>query len=92
MLINAYDNCILYLDSFMDELITYVDSLNRSAVVLYISDHGESFWEGEKKLTLHGSYEISEYEFHVPMLVWYSDEYAANYPSKVENLKKNKTK
>lgn len=91
MLINAYDNCILYLDYFMDELITYVDSLNRSAVVLYISDHGESFWEGEKKLTLHGSYEISEYEFHVPMLVWYSDEYAANYPSKVENLKKNKS-
>jgi glucan phosphoethanolaminetransferase (alkaline phosphatase superfamily) len=91
-LINAYDNCILYLDYFMDELISYVDSLNRSAVVLYMSDHGESFWEDERNLSLHGSYEISEYEFHVPMLVWYSDEYANKYPEKVENLQKNKTK
>ena len=90
--INAYDNTILYLDYFLNELIEYVDGLNRSAVVVYISDHGESFWDDDKKLSLHGSYEISKYEFHVPMLVWYSDEYQLNNSQKVENIKQNKAK
>ena len=91
-IVNAYDNTILYLDFFLNELITYVDSLNRSAVVVYISDHGESFWDDERKLSLHGSYDISKYEFHVPMLVWYSDEYKSLNQQKVENITKNKTK
>ena len=90
--INAYDNTILYLDYFLNELIEYVDGLNRSAVIVYMSDHGESFWEDDRKLSLHGSYEISKYEFHVPMLVWYSDEYQLNNSQKVENIKKNKAK
>lgn len=90
--INAYDNTILYLDYFLNELIEYVDGLNRSAIVVYISDHGESFWDDDKKLSLHGSYEISKYEFHVPMLVWYSDEYQLNNSQKVENIKQNKAK
>ena len=90
--INAYDNTILYLDYFLNELIEYVDGLNRSAVIVYMSDHGESFWDDDKKLSLHGSYEISKYEFHVPMLVWYSDEYQLNNSQKVENIKQNKAK
>ena len=90
--INAYDNTILYLDYFLNELIEYVDGLNRSAVIVYMSDHGESFWDDDRKLSLHGSYEISKYEFHVPMLVWYSDEYQLNNSQKVENIKQNKAK
>lgn len=91
-LINAYDNCILYLDYFLDELITYVDSLNRSAVIVYISDHGESLWDDERKLSLHGSYDVAKYEYHVPMLVWYSDEYAVKNLEKVSNINDNSSK
>lgn len=90
-LINAYDNAILYTDYFLNELIGYVDSLNRPAMILYISDHGESFWDDERKLSLHGSYQISEYEYHVPMLIWYSEEYATLYPQKVQAMQQNKT-
>ena len=90
-LINAYDNAILYTDYFLSELIHYMDSLDRPAVMLYISDHGESFWDDERKLSLHGSYQISEYEYHVPMFVWYSDEYKALYPDKVQAMHQNKT-
>lgn len=90
-LINAYDNAILYTDYFLNELIAYADSLNRPAVVLYISDHGESFWDDERNLSLHGSYVLSEYEYHVPMFIWYSNEYAALYPDKVKILQQNKT-
>ena len=90
-LVNAYDNAILYTDYFLYQLINYMDRLNRPAMMLYISDHGESFWDDERKLSLHGAYEISEYEYHVPMFVWYSDEYAAIYPNKVQAMQHNKT-
>ena len=91
LLINAYDNAILYTDYFLSEIIHYLDSLNIPSVMLYMSDHGESFWDDERKLSLHGSYKISEYEYHVPLLVWYSDEYKTRYPEKVQAMWKNKT-
>lgn len=89
--INAYDNAILYTDYFLDALIQSIDSLDREAVVVYISDHGESFWDDDRKLALHGSYVLSGYEYHVPLFVWYSDEYAALYPQKVQAMQQNKT-
>lgn len=91
LLVNAYDNAILYTDYFLGNLIHYLDSLDRPAVMLFMSDHGESFWDDERKLSLHGSYQISQYEYHVPLVVWYSDEYAAQQPQKVQAMKQNKT-
>lgn len=90
-LINAYDNAILYTDYFLSNLIHYMDSLDCPAVMMYISDHGESFWDDERKLSLHGSYEISEYEYHVPLFIWYSDEYAALHAKKIEAMRQNIT-
>lgn len=89
--INAYDNSILYTDYFLNGLIEYLDSLDRPAVMVYMSDHGESFWDDERKLSLHGSYQISEYEYHVPLFVWYSEEYESLYPDKVQAMQQNKT-
>ena len=57
---------------------------------MYISDHGESFWDDEHKLSLHGSYELCDAEYHVPCFVWYSDEYEQAYPEKVAIMKQNK--
>ena len=90
-LVNAYDNAILYTDYFLSELIRYMDSLDRPAVMMYMSDHGESFWDDERKLSMHGSYVISKYEYHVPLLVWYSNEYKSSYPEKVNAMQQNKT-
>ena len=89
MLVNAYDNAILYTDYFLSELIGYADSLNRAAVVLYVADHGESFWDDERKLSLHSSYQVSEYEYHVPMFVWCSEEYCNRYPEKIAAIRHN---
>lgn len=90
-LVNAYDNAILYTDYFLDSLIQYLDNLNRPAVMMYMSDHGESFWDDERKLSLHGSYQISKNEYHVPFLIWYSDEYANLNADKVNAMSQNKT-
>lgn len=90
-LINAYDNSIRYTDYFLHQLIQSVDSHKRPAVIMYISDHGESFWDDERKLSLHCSYALSEAEFHVPMIVWYSEAYAELYPDKIHYIYQNKT-
>ena len=91
LLINAYDNSIRYTDYVLGSLIQWVDSLNQKAVIMYISDHGESFWDDERKLSLHGSYELCEAEYHVPCIIWYSNEYKETFPNKVEKLSDNKT-
>lgn len=91
-LINTYDNSILYTDYFLHELIQYIDSQNRIAVILYMSDHGESLLDDERNLMMHGSYIVTKYEYHVPLLVWYSNEYAAKYPDKIAAMRNNTNK
>lgn len=91
LLMNAYDNSICYTDYVMGSLIHLIDSLQRPAVVMYVSDHGESFWDDERGLSLHGSYEVNSAEYHVPFVIWYSDEYASLHPDKVHCLQANRS-
>ena len=85
-LVNAYDNTILYTDFFIDSLISMVEAQNIPALVVYMSDHGENLYDDERQLILHGNYSATRWLFHVPFIVWYSDEYAALCPEKVEQL------
>ncbi|WP_058910514.1 kdo(2)-lipid A phosphoethanolamine 7''-transferase [Entomohabitans teleogrylli] len=74
-LINAYDNSVLYVDSFIDRVIDQVR--DKKAIVFYAADHGESISE---KKHLHGTPRnmAPPEQFRVPMLVWMSDSYLAN--------------
>jgi lipid A ethanolaminephosphotransferase len=73
-LVNAYDNTILYEDHFLAQAIDALKKLRHtSAVMIYISDHGESL--GEYGLYLHGvPYSIApDVQKDVPFIVWMSD-------------------
>lgn len=85
-LVNAYDNTILYTDFFLDSLLTMVSQLHIPSVVMYMSDHGENLYDDERRLVLHGNYSAGKWLFHVPFIVWYSDEYAALHPEKTQQL------
>lgn len=74
--VNAYDNTIVYTDEVLASLIA---TLERSqdqmdAVLIYVSDHGESL--GENGLYLHGlPYAIApRSQTHVPMMAWLSSQ------------------
>jgi lipid A ethanolaminephosphotransferase len=73
-ILNAYDNTIAYTDYILDGLIARLQQHQEQidAVLIYVSDHGESL--GENGLYLHGHpYAIApEVQKHVPMIVWYS--------------------
>ena len=85
-LVNAYDNTILYTDFFLDSLLSIVERLHIPAVVMYQSDHGENLYDDERRLVLHGNYSAGKWLFHVPFIIWYSDEYAALHPEKTQQL------
>lgn len=89
-LINSYNNTILYSDYVLSEIIKQLKGLDRSSIMIYVSDHGENL--GENNHILHGENIPSYYELHVPLFIWYSDKYKEGHEEIVEVLKNNKTK
>lgn len=77
-IVNAYDNSILYTDHIVSSVIDKLKarSAEFSGAVVYFSDHGESL--GENGIYLHGApYFIApDYQTHVPMLYWLSNDFA----------------
>lgn len=74
-LINAYDNSVLYIDTFISQVFDQLR--DKKAIVFYAADHGESINEKEH---LHGTPRLlaPPEQFRVPMLVWMSDKYLEN--------------
>ncbi len=75
-LVNAYDNSILYTDYFLNQAIKKLQALkNIPAMLIYISDHGESL--GEEGLYLHGTpYMFApDYQKDIPFIIWTSKEF-----------------
>ncbi|CAM3317110.1 phosphoethanolamine transferase [Shewanella violacea] len=78
-LMNNYDNTILYTDYILAQVVEkLIDQQERfDTGMIYVSDHGESL--GEKGMYLHGApYAIApDEQTHVPMLTWFSDDFAS---------------
>ena len=85
---NSYDNSILYTDWFLSQLINTLKSPDQISAMIYVSDHGQALYDGKCNLAFHGH--NTQYEFHIPALVWYSDLYKSTYPDKVAQLLSNK--
>lgn len=72
---NSYDNTVLYLDSFLNQLTSSLE--NKNSFLLYSSDHGESL--GEKQYGVFAKYgHAAPYDIapkeqtNVPFVVWFS--------------------
>ena len=79
---NAYDNSILYSDFVLAEVIERLMKTDRSAALLYTSDHGQNLYDDEREKFMHGTVDPSRVEAHVPLFVWFSDEYARRHPER----------
>lgn len=89
MLINAYDNSILYTDYILSSIIQTIDRPNTISGFMFVSDHGEAIGQGGAG---HGgNCKPKKCEYHVPFIFWWSADYAAQYPQKIENAHKNKS-
>jgi glucan phosphoethanolaminetransferase (alkaline phosphatase superfamily) len=79
--INSYDNSVRYTDGFLDALITELE--NVPALLIYISDHGESL--GENGAWLHGD-PNNEDQRQAAMMVWASKNWQKRYPARFQQL------
>jgi glucan phosphoethanolaminetransferase (alkaline phosphatase superfamily) len=86
-LIGAYDNTILYTDYFLSQLIDMLNKRGGISAAFYIPDHGDNLRDDSRGLFGHAH--SNEYDLPIPMLFWYSNEYAHRYPDKVEDARKN---
>lgn len=82
---NSYDNSILYNDWILSRMIGQLEAIPHMTALWYISDHGQTLYDGSCNLAFHGH--NTKYEFHIPAFVWYSDQYAVQHPDKIQHLK-----
>jgi glucan phosphoethanolaminetransferase (alkaline phosphatase superfamily) len=85
---NSYDNSILYTDWFLSKVIGDLKGTGQLASMLYVADHGQTLYDGSCRLAFHGH--NTQYEFHVPAFMWYSEQYRERYPDKVTALQRNR--
>ncbi|HEU4843117.1 MAG TPA: phosphoethanolamine transferase [Burkholderiaceae bacterium] len=81
---NSYDNSILYTDWFLAQAIDTLKQTGQLGALVYVADHGQTLYDGSCNLAFHGH--NTQFEFHIPAFVWYSDQYRERYPEKVRQL------
>ena len=84
MLVNAYDNTIVYTDFLLDSLINTLRTMEDwKSAMIFISDHGESL--GENKMFMHGlpMRLAPKVQYEIPFLVWISEHFR-DYKAKDE--------
>ena len=103
-LLNAYDNTIRYTDYILHGIIerlqkwegvqTKTDGVydQPTSAMLYTSDHGENIFDDDRHLFLHAAPKASDYELHVPFIIWTSEGFSKQYPDILKSLGENRTK
>lgn len=93
VLINDYDNKILFQDYVLGELIRELKLLGRRSILLFTSDHGVNLFDTKDAgLFGYGSQNPTEKELHVPLFIWPSKSFSSYYKHKVINLTFNMNK
>ena len=87
-MINSYDNTILYLDYFIDEIIKNVEKYDSNTLVIYLSDHGEILGENGKWLHAQNNSKAE----NPAMILWYSNKFKEKYPEMISKLKSIQSK
>ena len=85
-MINSYDNATLFTDYVLNIIIEAIEK--RNAILIFLSDHGQSF--GEEGKWLHANNTIAEQ--NPACFIWLSESYMKNFPEKHQALLANQNK
>lgn len=91
-LVNAYDNSIRYTDFFLNSLIQILDSTGSCTALYYSPDHGEDMLDDNRKRFLHASPHPTYYQLHIPLFLWFSENYREQFPHQYETAVSNSPK
>ena len=78
-----YDNAVLYNDFVVNEIVKRF--LDKDAVVIYVSDHGEEVYD-TMNYSGHNEGLISRFVLEIPMIIWLSDSFRESYPEPVQRI------
>lgn len=90
-IINSYDNSVRYTDYVLDSTINILKKSKAIASFLFISDHGEDFFEKENDFSKF-HFAPSEATLHIPFVMWTSPRYQKTFAQKSAFLLKNKNR
>lgn len=90
-LLNSYDNSILSTDDFLASVIDKLKETGAVASMLYLPDHGEDIMDDDRHRFLHASPLPTYYQLHIPLLIWFSDEYNNRYPESMRNALRHRS-
>lgn len=90
-MINAYDNSIVATDRFLDQIIERLAQSGKTAAMLYLSDHGEDLLDDDRNRFLHASPVPTYYQLHVPFILWFSPQYAQQFPTEIQQARERHT-
>lgn len=103
-LLNAYDNTIRYTDYILHGIVERLQKWEGVqaktdgvydqpiSAMLYTSDHGENIFDDDRRLFLHAAPKASDFELHVPFIIWTSDGFSKQYPNILKALGENRSK
>lgn len=86
-LINAYDNSIRMTDRVLHSLIIRLDSMQMPGGLIYTADHGEDIFDDERGRFLHASPTATFNQLHVPMILYFNEQYRSRWPEKCSAAK-----
>jgi glucan phosphoethanolaminetransferase (alkaline phosphatase superfamily) len=84
----AYRNSIAYTDYFLEKVIAILDKNNRSAVMIYTSDHGQGL--PNERCSKPSTNRITADSYEIPALVWLSKSYMSKNPLTPQLLRSHK--
>ena len=90
-----YDNAVLYNDSIVYQIVKRFE--NKDAIVIYMPDHGEECYEGNRGFICRNhsaaiDYDLARYEFEIPFWIYCSRKYAAEHPEIYKEIIKAKNR
>jgi glucan phosphoethanolaminetransferase (alkaline phosphatase superfamily) len=87
LLVNSYDNSILYLDYVADQIIRQLQQTGVISAMWYISDHGEVLFDQDCPLSGHGHH--SAYDHRPASFVWLSPQLQQRQPEAWQQLQQH---
>lgn len=80
--IDDYDKTIVYTDWLLHEIIERHQRTGQYGAVIYSSDHGQRLYDDSSRQKGHGFGDVKKYDVQIPLLLWTSDAFNAQSPSK----------
>ena len=85
--VNCYDNSVVYNDHVVASILEELQGRDSVAGLIYFSDHADDVFHRLGHLSTRFTFEMTR----IPLLMWFSGEYRARHPDRIDALESHRT-